>query len=164
MIDLLIKIFTLIAAAGLAAGGLGFLIYSFQKKQIEAKTDVISSADTLTNFWKEQVEGFKEVIKELNLKLDKQKDEHNMEMKKLLTELGEVRGQLNAESKQKTECLTILQNRDPETKKFMEYMIQAVKDQTEAQAGMMKVLSEIHKMAKAEHDRDFNITATVSRP
>ncbi len=152
-----------VGALALLAGGIGVLKGAFSKKQVEEKSDVISSADQQTKFWKEQVEGFRDIIKELTAKMDKQKDDHTVEMKKLLTEMGEVRGQLKAESAQKTEYLAILQNRDPETKKFMEYMVQAVKNQTDSQQAIIKLLGEIHTMAKAEHERDFNITATVTK-
>lgn len=162
-----IKIFLLVigslASLGLLAGGIGYLLSKVNKGSREEKSDVISSADQLAGFWKEQVEGFRAVIAELTAKIEKQKDDHNAEMKKVLTELGEVRGRLGAETKAKEEYLAILQNRDPETKEFMKFMVKSVEDQGETHKELIRILGEIHTMAKAEHERDFKVTATVSK-
>lgn len=158
-----LTIIGVLGSVGLFAGGIGFLISKFNKGKQEERTDVISSADQLASFWKEQVEGFKSVIKELTEKLEKQKDDHTVEMKKVLTELGEVRGQLTAESKQKGEYLAILQNRDPETKKFMEIMLKFVDTQSKTNSELARVLKDIHTMAKLEHDRGLEVTSTVTK-
>ena len=143
-LQIILTVVGLLGSVGFLAGGIGFLISRFNKGKVEEKSDVISSADQLSSFWKEQVDGFKEVIKELTAKLEKQKDDHTIEMKKVLTELGEVRGQLTAESKQKGEYLAILQNRDPETQKFMEIMLKFVENQTNTNNEISRVLESIH--------------------
>lgn len=160
---ILLSIAAALGSAGLLIGGTGYVISIFKKGSKQKDSDVLSSADQLSSFWKEQVEGFKTIIAELTSKLEKQKDDHNIEMKKLIDELGQVKGQLNAETKAKSEYLDILQNRDPETKKFMEYMIKAVENQSSINAEIVRVLGEIHSMTKAENERDLKIDATIHK-
>lgn len=152
----------IIGSLGLFAGGIGFLWSKIKGGTKEAKaesTTIIATNDTIKNFFKEQNDDLKEINKILGEKVEA-----------LTREVGEIRGQLNAETKQKGEYLAILQNRDPETKKFMEYMVQAVKDQSqsmkdqaETNREIIRILGEIHVMTKQEHDRDLNITATVTK-
>ena len=162
-LQIVLTIIGVLGSVGLFAGGVGYLINRFNKGKTEERTDVISSADQLASFWKEQVEGFKAIVAELTTKIEKQKDEHNTEMKKVLTELGEVRGQLTSESKQKAEYLAILQNRDPETQKFMEIMLKFVDTQSKTNTEIARVLKDIHSMAKAEHDSNLEVTSTVTK-
>ena len=162
-LQIILTVVGILGSLGLFAGGVGFLVSKFNKGKSEERTDVISSADQLASFWKEQVDGFKEIIKELTAKLEKQKDDHTNEMKKVLTELGEVKGQLTAESKQKAEYLSILQNRNPEMQKFMEIMLKFVETQTKTNNELARVLKDIHSMAKQEHDKDFKIESTITK-
>lgn len=143
-LQVILTIVGIIGNIGLFAGGLGFLFSRFKKGNTEEKADVISSADQLVNFWKEQVEGFKEVIKELREKLDSQTKEFNVQLQAMGNELGQVKGQLEAEARQKKEYLAILENRDPATKQFMEHMVQATENQD-------KILQEIFKFLKPEN-------------
>lgn len=158
---ILLSIIAALTSVGILVGGIGYFVSIFKKGTKQKDTEVISSADQLSNFWKDQVDGFKEVIKELTAKIEKQKDDHNVEMKKILSELGEVRGRLGAEVKQKEEYLAILQNRDPETKKFMEYMIKAVENQSSVTAEIVRVLSEIHSMTKVDLDTDLKLESVL---
>lgn len=141
---------------GVFIGGIGYLLRSWKKEDRDEKTEVMSSSDTLTNFWKEQAEGYKVVMAE--------KDKANdIKFTALTKEVGEIRGQLIEKEKQNTQYLEILQNRNPEMQKFMEFMIQAMKNQDECNTKISTILSEIHTMAKAEHERDFNITAQITK-
>ncbi len=144
------------AGIGILSGGIGYLISTFRKGSAEQKSDVISSSEQLSSFWKEQADGYKLMMAE--------KDRvYTDKLEKLTVEVGQIRGQLIEKEKQSAIYLEILQNRDPETKKFMELMIQAVKDQAESHSGIMKTLSEVHTMASMQHERDFKVTATVSK-
>lgn len=150
----------------LVAGG-GYVVRLFNKDTKEEKSDVVSSANTIMEFWKNQAEEYKVIGDEK----DKRHSEKIAELTKdftaqitaLTREVGELKGQLTAESIQKKEYLAILQNRDPETKKFMEIMLKAEEDHDASHKEMMEVLSQIHKMTKDEHDRDFKIVSTVTK-
>jgi hypothetical protein len=155
-LQVILTIVGAIGSVGILAGGFGFLFSKFRKGTMEEKTDIMSSADQLTNFWKEQITGFKDVIKELREKLEIQTKEFNTQLQVMGNELGQVRGQLEAEARQKKEYLAILENRDPATKQFMEYMVKSMENQD-------KMLQEIFKYAKLEHDRDFKVEAIVTK-
>lgn len=119
------------------AGG-GYALKFFNKDSREEKSDVVSSANTIMEFWKNQAEQYKLIS-------DEKEKSYSEKINNLIREVGELRGQLTAETAQKKEYLAILQNRDPETKKFMEIMLEFVKEQTETNLEITKVLSDIHK-------------------
>ncbi len=151
-LQMILTIVGIVGSIGIFAGGIGFLFSKFQKGNKEDKADALTSADQLTNFWKEQVEGFKLIIADQTEKI------------RILTgEVGELRGQLVAEKKQNEMAREILQNRDPETKRFMEHMVQSIKDHSETHKEIIRILGEIHSMSIAEHDRDFKVTANVTK-
>lgn len=144
-----------LGSLGVLLGGMGYLVSKWKggTKEEEAESkDLISSNDQIKEFYKNQNEDLKKIISEQNGKIET-----------LTREVGEVRGQLTAQSKQAAEYLAILQGKDDGTKKFMELMVQAVKDQAENQKEMIRVLGEIHAMAQAEHDRDFKIESVVTK-
>lgn len=151
-LQLVLTIIGILGSIGLFAGGIGFLLSRFSKGRSEEKIDVISSADQLTSFWKEQVDGYKTVVAELTEKI-----------RVLTGEIGELRGQLQSEKKQTEMLERIFQNRDPETKKFMEHVMQSIKDQAQVNGEIVRILKEIHNMSKAEHERDFKVEATVTK-
>lgn len=145
----------ILTGIGLFAFGGGYLISRVKggsKQEKAESTDLISSSDQIKEFYKNQNDDLKEINRVLGVKVET-----------LTREVGEIRGQLTAESKQKTEYLAILQNRDPETKKFMEMMLTFVDKQNETNLEISRILGEIHSMSKDEHDRDFKISATVTK-
>lgn len=139
------------------AGG-GWVIRLFNKDGTQDKNDVVNSANTILQYWKTQAEEYKIVIdakdKAHSEKVSTLTTEFTKQITKLTGEVGELRGQLSAETNQKKEYLAILQNRDPETQKFMEFMVKAMENQD-------KILSEIFKIVKAEENRELKITSTV---
>jgi len=123
---------------GILAGGMGYLISSFR-----------GGGNKLTSFWKEQADGYKLMMVE--------KDRVNDEKFQVLhKEIGELNGRLNAEQALNERLEKIFQNRNPEMDSFMKGMVDSM-----GQIG--RVLSEIHTMTKAEHERDFQISATVTK-
>ncbi len=153
--EILLFILGSIVSLGVLAGGIGYLISKFRSGSKEEKAAILSSAETLAKFWEDQATGYKSMMAEK----DKSNDEKFL---KLTTELGEIRGQLLEKDKQVKQYLDILQNRDPETKKFNEYVIKAIENQTIVNQEMIRVLAEIHSMAKDEHERDFKVVTTSS--
>ncbi len=141
-----------LAGLGLFFFGGGYLISKFKNgsKEEEAESrDLISSNDQIKEFYKQQNEDLKVINTELRSKIEG-----------LTREVGEIKGQLNAETSQKKEYLAILQNRDPETKKFMELLVKAVEDQQVANKEMVELLGEIHGIVKAEQERDLKVVST----
>jgi len=148
-LQLILTIGGVVTFIALLAGGVGLAINAFRKRPRDEKNEVVNSANTIMEFWKNQAEQYKLII-------DEKDRTHNEKITDLTRQVGELRGQLNAETSQKKEYLAILQNRDPETKKFMEHMVNATENQD-------KILAEIFKMVKDEHDRELKVTSTISK-
>lgn len=127
-----------LASIGILAGGMGYLISSFR-----------GGSNKLTAFWKDQADGYKLMIAEK----DRTNDDKFQALHK---EIGELRGQLNAEQALNERLEKIFQNRNPEMDNFMKSM-------SENMVEVSRVLKEIHTMSKMEHERDFKVEATVSR-
>lgn len=94
------------------AGVVGYVVISYKKSGKERIESVVNASDQLTSFWKDQVEGFKEMVATQNEKI-----------RTLTGEIGELRGQLNAEKKQNEELKKIFQGRDPEMQQFMKTLL-----------------------------------------
>ncbi len=156
-----------IASLGILAGGLGFLMSKFKSGSKEEKEGLISSSEKLTEFWKSQSEGYKIMMeaKDEKWRLEsKEKDEkYRQEMQSLTREVGELRGQLNAEKSTNERLEKIFQGRNPEMEEFMKFMIQATTNQTEGQKAILEVLEEIKKMSLEEKTRELHLEGTVSK-
>ncbi len=165
-LDIALKIGAVMGTLGLFFGGLGYVIQKYKggsKEEKAENADLISSNDQIKQFYKEQNDELKDIIKAKDTAFAQREIEWNGKFNALTKEVGELKGQLTAENKQKEQYLAILQNRDPETKQFNEYMIKAVENQTEANRQIVKLLGEIHTMTKDEHDRDFQVTSIVTK-
>ena len=149
---------SIIFSIGVIAAGVGYALSQFRRGNRQDKEEVVSSADQLTNFWKEQVDGFKEIVKAQDEKIQA-----------LTREVGELRGQLSSERNQNEELKKIFQNRNPEMEQFMKYMVQATKDQAESHGKIIEVLTALHKMSSSNHaliqetNKDLKIEAVVSK-
>lgn len=156
-----------LGSLGLFAFGGGYLKSQFSKGDRQDKNEVLNSSNTIIEFWKSQAENLKIIgearDKENAEKYDKMAKDFTTQVTTLTREVGEVRGQFNAESKQKEEYLKILQNRNPEMQKFMETMLAATTQQAEINKGVMELLGDIYKMINDEHNRELHIDATISK-
>lgn len=153
----------ILASLGLFAFGAGYLWSQAKKGSRVEKSEVISSAEGSKVFWKEQSEDYKEMMRVKDEKNDATVKELTIQINALTREVGELRGQLNAEKTQNEKLEKIFQGRSPEMEEFMKFMIQATKDQAESHKKIVEVLEKVHTFAEMEHDRDFKITATVSK-
>ncbi len=154
--DILTIAASVLVGTGLFIGGVGYFISAFKKGGRQEKTDVVSSAEQLTQFWKDQAEGYK-------IMGEKKEQEWNDKFQTLSREVGELRGQLTAEKTQNERLEKIFQNRDPETQEFMKVMLAFAENQNKTNVEIVRVLGEIHVMTKAEHEREFNISAHVTK-
>lgn len=135
--DLILFAVAVLSGLGVLVGGIGYLYHVIVKNTRDEKSAVMNSAETLAKFWENQAEGYKTAIAEKD-KLNAQKFEQ------LNKEMGELRGQLNAESALKKEYLAILQNRDPQMQEFIKAMMQSATDQSKINTEIVRVLGEIH--------------------
>lgn len=154
-----------IASIGILVGGAGYFLQAWRKGSKEEKTEVVSSADQLSSFWKEQVDGFKEVVATLQEKINT-----------MTGEIGELRGQLNEKTKQAAEYKEILQGQNPEMKQFMETML-AVSEQSQkfmadnvgfqqTQSNVMTEIKDFMSQINANLslvNKDLKIEATVTK-
>lgn len=153
--DIIIYTVSILISLGTLAGGVGYLWGKVKVGNKEVKNesvDLIRDNDAIKQFYKEQNDDLKEINKVLGLKVES-----------LIREVGELKGQLNAEMAQRKEYQLILENRDPETKKFMDHMVQSIRDHSETHKEIIRVLSEIHAMTKAEYRKDFTVESTITK-
>lgn len=151
-----------ILSLGVLTGGIGYLVSQYKKGGKLQEEEVVSSADKLTQFWKDQADGYKEMMET--------KDKTNSEqINSLSTQVGELRGQLTAALNQNEELKKIFQGRSPEMEQFMKSMVQANTDQMENQKKMTIALDKIlgtvlesNKLLK-EEAKDLEIVATVTK-
>ncbi len=115
-----------------------------------------SESGEIIEFYKKQAADYKDI-------LETTRKEYIAKHEELLSQVGVLRGELNTEKKLREQYEAILKDKNPETEAFMKLMIQAVKDQSEVNKEVVSVLKEIHTYAKAEHDRDFKVTSTVTK-
>lgn len=108
-----------VASLGIFAGGIGYLISSYRSGSKQEKSEVISSAETLTNFWKEQADGYKIMMAEKEVSW-------NSKFEALTRELGVLQGQLAATEQQRAQFEAILKDRNPETEEFMKNVTAAM--------------------------------------
>lgn len=139
--DTILLILGILSSIGILAGGIGYFVQSFR-----------NGGSSLTAFYKEQAEGYKLMMSEK----DKSNDD---KFQKMTAEIGEIRGQLIEKEKQNKEYLDIINNRDPSTQKFQEFLTKACTDQGEVNKQIVSILQEIHQLAIQEHERDFKITS-----
>lgn len=151
-----IIIFGSLGSLGLLAGGIGYLISQFKTGTRQANNDIVSSSNEIITFYKTENDNLKIIMTEK----DKSNDE---KFRQLTAEIGELRGQLNSEKANNERLEKIFQNRDPDTQKFQESMIQFVNDQSAVHVKIVQVLSEIHSLAIDEHNRDFKLTTTIEK-
>lgn len=149
--DIIQIVGTSIVSLGIVAAGLGYLLSMYRKGNKQENVEVVNTANQLTDFWKDQIQGFKEMAREQDTKIQLLSNEVNL-----------LKGQLMEKDKQIDTYLKILQNRNPEMERFMKDIIQFSIDHETTHKEIIRILGEIHSYAKVEHDRDFKINATVT--
>lgn len=137
----------------IAVGVVGLSIGTFFAQFSRGKR---SESGEIIDFYKKQAEEYKTILQTT-------RDEYTKKHEDLVKQVGELRGELNAERKLREQAESILKDRNPETQEFMKLLTNAVKDQSAVNKEVVGVLKEIHTMAKEEHERDFKITSTVSK-
>lgn len=114
----------------------------------------------IIKFYKEEALNYKDMLQKKEeahtVKISELTKDFTEKINGLSREVGELRGQLTAEKKQNERFEQIFQNRNPEMEKFMTFMVNTQKE-------VVDVLKEIHAMTKAEHDRDFQVTSTITK-
>lgn len=96
----------------------------------------VESSDLIT-FYKKEADGYKDMM-------EKTRNEYTTKHEALLKEVGELRGQLISEKKQKELYEAILKDRNPETEQFMKLMVQSVTDQGVVNKEIVRMIGEIH--------------------
>jgi biopolymer transport protein ExbB/TolQ len=133
---------------GLFAAGVGTVIYGVKRTERQERKDLTETADTISNFWKNQAEELKEILatkdSEFNIKLAAVTREFNEKIQDLVKEIGMLKGQLSAEKAINERLEKIFQNRSPEMEAFMKYMVEATEKHNETHEAMMKVLTDLH--------------------
>lgn len=167
--DIIELIVTVVGSFGLVAFGYGYWKYKTREGKDGAKHDILASAEQLTQFWKEQAEGYKLMMQEKEEKMQTQIHE-------LTKQVGELRGQLNEKTTQYEKLERIFQSRDPEQVEFRKTMLLVAEqsqkfmaDTYQGQKDTHGIMVEIKEFMQHINDRleaidqDIDIKATVSR-
>ena len=131
------------------AGFIGIAFAQFSRSKRSESGEIIE-------FYKQQATEYKSI-------LEVTRKEYIAKHEELLSQVGVLRGELNTEKKLREQYEAILKDKNPETEQFMKLMVSATHDQGEINKEVVGILKEIHAMSKAEHGRDFNIHATVTK-
>lgn len=157
-IDIILSAVGGFISLGILAAGFGYAYAQFKRGTNQQQTDAVESETQLTKYWKDQVDGFKVMVTELNRRVEV-----------LSGELNQLKGQLVEKEKQNREYLAILQDRDPQTQTFMSDMTQFVKDQAVFQKDVHQTMVDIHAFMNSilpyfeMVGKDLTIEATVSK-
>ncbi len=103
----------------------------------------------IAKFYRERMDDYK-LIAETTRK------EYSEKYEELLKKFGILEGQFNTEKALRQQYESILKDKNPETEQFMKFMVATQKE-------VVDILKEIHTYAKAEHDRDFQVTSTITK-
>ena len=138
-----------VASLGVVAGGLGYLVSVFRGTIKKEQSDVVDSADTLVDFWKQQALDFKEMMAIKEKSCDEK-------IQVLTREVGELRGQLTEKVSQAERLEQIFQNRNPEMEQFMKYMVQATSDHATFHKSLMDTISSMITLLDDIHTTSAN--------
>jgi hypothetical protein len=119
------------------------VIYSnFQSKRTKQASDGVETENQISQFWKDQVAGFKEMVADQNAKIAQ-----------LTADLNTVKGQLMEKDKQLQLFKDIVAMRDPETKEFQKIMIQSVADNAQYRKETSETFSAMLTFLKGTHEK-----------
>lgn len=169
-----------IGSIGILVGGAGYFLQIWKGGAKQEKAEIVNSSSELTEFWKQQADGYKTMMIEKEATLQKQlveKDERTQkQINELTRQVGELRGKLEEKTNQATEYLSILQGKDETSKKFMETMLSVAESSQKFMqenvtfqkdvAGIMEeiraFMSNLNTHLEAT-EKDLKIEATVSK-
>ncbi len=134
----------IIVGTGVIAVGLGYIGSQFWRGKSSSRKDELEAETTLTEYLKNQIDGFKGMVDDQNIKI--------VDMGK---EIAGLRATIEEKDKTIQRYLEILQNRNPELEKFMSDISGTMK----LIEGFMEKINE--HMTKQDHD--LKIEATVSK-
>ncbi len=160
-LDSIKSLIELVASAAIIIGGGAYAVSLFFSSKKTAVKDDLETQNDLTLYLKNQIETYKEMIREYDQKME----ERNKEFDKKYNELGKELAALKATSDEKDKTiakyLEVLQNRNPELDQF-------IKDSRAKWDQQINIISQVLQFMKNinEHmnkqNQDLKIEATVS--
>lgn len=155
---------------GTLFGGAGFLIWSYKKSGRQERKDVTETADTISNFWKNQAEELKGILQtkdvEFNTKITALTKDFTDQITGLTEKVGILTGQLAAEKNQNERLEKIFQGRNPEMEAFMKYMVGSSEQHSKTHEAMLKVLNDLHGMSESNHkilEKDLKVESVITK-
>jgi hypothetical protein len=153
----------LFGGIGLLGAGIGAFMYAIGTGSRNERKDVMGTADTIVDHYKKENAELKQIVidkdEKYGQKIDALTSDFNGKMQALSEKVGILTGQLNAERLQNEEFKKIFQGMNPETDKFMKFMVESVNQHTKAHEKIMEVLSglttvlaDIHTTSTSNHD------------
>lgn len=148
-----------ITSIGVLFWGAGYWKSQFSQGSKQENTEVVSSAQNLTEFWKEQAEGYKTMMTEKETRWSEtssaKEKEWNTKFEALTREIGELSGRLTATEKQRSEYEAILKDRDPGTKTILSDLAGSMKK-------IMDFMEKINTHMETQ-EKDMKIEGVISK-
>jgi hypothetical protein len=127
---------------------------------VYSKKTVTTSSGEVISLLQKEVEVYRDQLhkkEEFHAKeMKEMRDEFTKQVTSLTKDFGVLQGQYNSMKDDKEKFEAIAKDKNPEMQTFMTSM-------AETQKEIITILGDIHTMAKAEHERDFQINATITK-
>ena len=142
---------SVIAGIGLLSAGIGYCYSQFKTGKSAATKDSLESQNELTQYLRDQIDGYKEIAKEQNSKIS------NMEK-----QIASMQAIISEKDSTIKKYLDILQNRNPELDQFMQESRQKWQDQLNFISQILDAMKNINEHMDVQK-KDIKIQATVTQ-
>lgn len=133
-----------LAGIGVLFGGLGFAYAQFRAGSGKAKDDLITTL-------KDTAVAEREKAKQLAKEKMEQSQFHQTQINQLNEKIGKLQGLYEESKDRNKEYLAILQGRNPEQQKFMEYLTQVASESAKYMKELSEILRKINHHIENEH-------------
>lgn len=133
-----------LAGIGVLFGGIGFAYAQFKAGSGKAKDDLIKTL-------KETALAEREKATQLEREKVEQSRIHQEQVNNLTEKIGKLQGQYEELKDRSREYLAILQGRNPEQQKFMEYLTEVASESAKYMKESSEILRKINNHIENEH-------------
>ncbi len=145
-----------IASIGILAGGIGYSIQLFmQGRKGDKKTD-LETQNELTDYLKNQVEVYKGMANDYQVKYVESNKTHSKELAEMRTEISTFKAVINEKDQTIAKYLQILQNRNPDLE-------DTLKGIAETLSGINKFMQHIDTHLEKSTGDNMKISGTISK-
>lgn len=133
-----------LAEIGVLFGGIGFAYSQFKSGSVKAKDELIATL-------KDTALAEREKASQLAKDKIEQQNFHQTQINQLNEKIGKLQGLYEESKDRNKEYLAILQGRNPEQQKFMEYLTQVASESAKYMKESSEILRKINNHIETEH-------------